>query len=61
MNKAHAISWNQAYDILKAYYYSFDKNVQHEFNRFYESTHFFAPESLTVGIPLSLGSIKKFV
>jgi hypothetical protein len=56
-NKEYGFSWNQVYETLKAYYYTFDENAQHSFSKFYEPVNFFAPGSLTVGIPLSLGNI----
>lgn len=55
MEKEYCFGWHLVYDALRDYYYRFGESVQKEFNRFYDPLHFFAPDSLTVGIPLSVG------
>lgn len=61
MEKEYCLGWNLVYDALKNHYYKFDETVQSAFNRFYDPLHFFAPDSLTVGIPLSIGKALKQV
>lgn len=51
-----SLSWNEVYETWRAYYYSKKvPGVNDAFNNFFSHEHFFAPESETTNIPLSLG------
>ncbi|KAI8639306.1 hypothetical protein BD408DRAFT_392507 [Parasitella parasitica] len=57
MEQEYCLGWNLVHDALKDYYYSFNHSVRTQFDRFYDPQHFFASDSLTAGIPLSIGAL----
>lgn len=51
-----SLSWNEVYETWKSYYYSKnDDQIRAAFNLFYDHKRFFAKDSPTSNIPLSLG------